>query len=307
MADQPKSDSAVVRELMSDLYGVQEVPLGTLKEATEKPIAMVVPKGMNLVSVKSMIAEYLPQPERRAGTATLLDQQSFIAWTNRFKAMNSAIFVNNRQDAPSLTSIIDYHPEGPENENARWSQHRGHYAFPLSKQWKTWTAVSGKYIGQRAFAEFLEDNCLDVLPPPGDDEANGKFKTLAQALGGSWGGPADLMGAARDFKVNEGVEVVNAQNSTTGELTVHFKVTQTGEKGGSVSLPNLYLLGIPVFEGEVAFRIPVRLRWRRQEGAMVFALIMHRPDIYFDDALNESVKAVAEGTGLPIFVGKAES
>lgn len=303
-----KCDSAVVRDVMAQFFKPAEVVIGSLAQLQTEPVAMAVPAGMSLVSLKKLAEEYLTRPERRSGTAKLLSQQSFIDWTNRFKAPNSAIFVNNRQAAPSLTAIIDYHPESPDNDDARWAGHRGHYAFPLSKQWQTWAAIDGKTLSQVDLGNFLEDHILDVLPAPGDDEADGKFRRLAQALGGRWGTPGELLNAARHFEINEKSELISAPNVTTGEITLSYKTSQTDPKtGGAVSLSNLYLLAIPVFEGEVAFRMPIRIRHRKVGTGVTFTIIRHRPDVYFDEALNEAVKTVAEGTQLPVFVGAPEN
>src|SRR3546814_747731 len=82
------------------------------------------------------------QPLRRSGTAVLTALESFVAHVNRFKDEDSIIFASDDRAAPSLTAVIDYHRQGHQGD-PRFGQHRGHFAFPLSDEWKAWTKSGG--------------------------------------------------------------------------------------------------------------------------------------------------------------------
>ncbi|WP_246152685.1 DUF2303 family protein [Sphingomonas montanisoli] len=94
------------------------------------------------------------QPRDRRGVATLLTLDSLIDHANRFKDGESVVFADNDRAKPSITVVLDYHPGGEAVKVApRFGAHRGHYAFPLSDEWKAWLEQDGKPMKMAAFAD----------------------------------------------------------------------------------------------------------------------------------------------------------
>lgn len=270
--------------------------------------AAIVPNGMTLHSLKNLRDQWLPKPERRNGTAELGDLASFIAHANRFKSTASAVFAQRNEEKPGLLSVLDYHPEGGASTETDWCHHRGRYAFPLSEQWKAWAQADGAWLGQKAFAEFVEERILDVLPPPKDgrDDASALALDLVTTLGGEFAGPSRLLEVSRGLRVTETAEVANVTNLASGEVEVVFRTTHTGAAGQKLSVPNLFLVGVPVFDGDAAYKLPIRLRYRRVDGHIVWQVARYRPDIVFFDAFDRATARVREETGLPVFIGTPE-
>ena len=299
---QTTGEARAIIDTMRELYEPQVISL------PEGVSVLAVPKGYEVRSIKPLMDEYLDRPERRKGTAKLDDLPSFIAHANRFKATNSAVFARRDENSPSLTSVIDYHPEGEENADARFGQHRGHYAFPLSEPWRAWADKDGDAMTQRDFAAFIEDRIMDVLPPPKDGRAEAGALTLdlLDMLGGEIAGPTRLLEVARGLRMTETAEVANAQNLASGEVEIVYRTTHQNAQGQPLKVPNLFVVGMPVFDGDAAYKMPVKLYYRRQEGRIVWSFRRYRPDLVFFDAFDRAVAKVKADTGLPVFVGAPE-
>jgi hypothetical protein len=74
------------------------------------PIA-AIPKGYKLKSLKAYFEDYRTKPERRTGTITVKDWESFIAFLDRYCNDSTTV---GFQDGKKVTVIFDYYPPGPE-------------------------------------------------------------------------------------------------------------------------------------------------------------------------------------------------
>ena len=106
--------------------------------------------------------------------------------------------------------------------------------------------------------------------------------------------------------LSETSEVANAQNLATGEVELVFRTTHTGANGQPLKVPNLFVVGMPVFDGDAAYRLPIKLQYRRNEGKIVWTIKRYRPDLVFFDAFDRATAKVAEETKLPVFIGTPE-
>lgn len=305
--DALKPEAQAVADLVKDLHGTEVTELPNGKEF------LILPKGMEAKSLKPLMDEYLVRPERRSGQATLLSLDSLIAWVNRHKGRSTALFADPDQVNPRLLAVIDYSDEGPEEPGsedvkARFSRHRGVYAFPLSKPWKIWAAADGRGMSQVDFAAFLEDNIGDVIVPPADGRAEGDAKLLDTlgSFGGRAVGPSRLLELAKGLEIHEGARVKNQANLGSGEMQLVYETEHRDAAGQPINVPNAFILQIPVFEMGAAYRIPVRLRYRLRDGKITWAVHRYRPELYFDDAFAEATKKAQAETEVPLFLGRPE-
>lgn len=272
----------------------------------EREIVAVPPCGANgqwtLESAKDLLDDYLERPERRKGTAKLGDLQSFIAHANRFKDTGSALFADPTPTRPSLTSVLDYH-QGAGGQ-PRFGKHRGVYEFPLSDEWKIWTGRASKPMAQAEFGEFLENYVTDVLDPAG---AGPTAKDLAATIGCHFASPSKLLELSRGFSVNVGTKVRNAQNLSTGEISVQYQVEHADDAGALLKVPGAFLVGLPVFKAGAPYQLAVRLRYALRDGSVAWRFELHRADRVFDHAFNEACTKATADTDLPLFVGAPES
>lgn len=287
---------------------------------------VALPDGFSLHSLKPVVDEYLPAPPRRKGTAQLSTLDAFVEHANRFKDPDSVIFSDRGKidgsRAPSLTAVLDYHRAGPNRDqdeidptaagSARFGAHRGVYYAPFSREWLAWAQAEAEPRGmnQADFAEFLEDRGVDLIDPPaltGDlSDADRTLRDLAGRLNLTFGGVAAIMELSRGLRVFAEEKVANVTNLATGEGEIRFEIEHRDEAGKPLKIPGLFLIAIPVFDRGAVYRVPVRLRYRKVGGAVVWRVIRHRPEAVFDHAVDEIAATAAERTGLPVYSGQPE-
>lgn len=251
----------------------------------------------------SMFDDYRTYPTRRRGTAALTDLDSFVAHVNRFKDDDSAIFARDDRANPALTAVLDYHLAGSTSQ-ARFGQHRSSFAFPLSDEWKAWVAGDKKPMAMIEFAAFLEDRIIDVLDATADLPED--MQKFVAATGGNIASPSKLMEIAVSLKVHEKSNVGETVNLSSGEGEISFVSTHTDASGKPLRVPNLFLIGVPVFKGDSAYRVAARLRYRKRDGSLAFWYELWRKDAVFDHAFGEALDKVRAETALPVLLGSPE-
>lgn len=292
------SDAEAVIEAVERLANVQV--LGVTSEHGTIPV-MAVPKGMTLQSVKPLIDEFLSKPERAKGTARLTTLESFIEHVDRYRSEESVVFVSDRAGEASLLAVYDY---SSTTEDADWGEHRAAYDFPMSDEWHAWNHSSPR--GQEAFAQFLEDRIDDVLDPAALREGESNGVRFAAILDMKLATPSALIALAQGLSLSVDHKVSQRVNLTSGETQVRFQEQHKDEAGAPVNVPGGFVVAIPVFRGGALYELPVRLRYRVQEGKIRWTVQLHRSDRAYEHALREAVQKVAHSTGLATLYGQPE-
>lgn len=263
------------------------------------------PHGLVRVDVKPLLDPFRTAPERRSGTSRHDDIDSFCAHVNRQKDAASTLWLQQDQDSAGITAVYDYHE--PAEGWPRFGQHRAHYPFPFSREWEAWTGIDGKPMDQVTFAEFLEDRIGDVMAAPqATVEADAPLVEVGRQLGLAFGGPDKLMTLSRGLSVNITGKTVNASTLQSGEMQVAFVEEHKDDAGQRLSLPGLFVIGIPVFHLGVRYRMAVRLRYRVGGGRVSWAFHLYNVDVVRDDAITEAADKVKAETSLPLFLGTPE-
>lgn len=245
-------------------------------------------------------------PRVRKGTAELETLDSLIDHVNRFKDASSALFAQASATAPVITSVLNYHPDGPDGTPARFGDHRSLYRFPVSEEWAAWTGSDGNPMSMSDFAEFVENRLVDVVQIIEDDELPEDVRAFAKTMSAGIASPAKLLEMSRGLQVNEASVVKQVTNLSTGEAQVVFQSEHADQNGQPLNLPSLFVLAIPVFKLGALYRIAARLRYRKQSGGLVFWYDLWRPDRSFDHAFREACQRTQAETNLPLFYGKPE-
>lgn len=276
---------------------------------------VALPSGRKLESLKHLLDQFRDRPALRAGETTLTDLDSFIAWTTRHQDADSMVFAEDDMTAPKLVSVIDHDLAGFEKaeERARFGRHRGSYAFPLSREWKTWLKASTTPMGAAEFAAFFEERIGDVMPPPYEIDGQGtetftaqdpEIRKLALTLGKKFATVPEIVRLTRGIEINVDARATTKIDRDTGEHTVEFAEIN-GEGTDRLKPPNAFLIAIPVLANSMPTLIAVHLRYRANGGKVTWQVAMHQPERVFEHVFAGALDEVEEKTGLKPLRGLA--
>lgn len=244
----------------------------------EGGVAVVVPEGCRLEQLKP----HDPPLLRIQQHVTMHDAESFVAYIKRFKGETTRIFAEpgflSTDNRARMAAIIDYH-------EAKDAKHKGHsatYTPRYSEQWKRWHAVCQKPLTQTEFAELIEEARADIQEP----------------------NAANLMDIVRTFKANKKVDYDSVVYQPDSGVVLNYS-EKVEQKGASGILPEKMALGIPVYFRDVAYKVPVFIRFRVGNGGVTFQLKLDRADIIEDEAFNTLVSSVSDRAEVEAYLGRA--
>lgn len=276
-----------------------------VKDAELAADILLVPVGMKAESVAKYIDEYRERPKRRSGIERADRLQAFIDLTNRFKSQSSVIFakgeITDRSMAASLTAILNYHPANGVNEDADNGDHKVSYTFPISKEFNFWLGNNVEPMDQQTFALMLEERVDEMCVA--DDEDRLIFNNLRP----KFGDPLEILELSKNLVIYSDESVQQGGNLATGEREIKFSAVHSAKdkSGKPVTVPDFFMLRIPVFAGETPVKIPARLRYRRKGEGLVWFYDLYRVDQVFETAFDAALAVVKSQTGLSLFMGQA--
>lgn len=303
LAIAPSSDNDALIRALAEKTPVHVADVGESADGVDRRV-LIVKDGFSVFDMKPFVDEYLERPERRKGTATFTSLQSFVHHALRFQDDDSAIFCDDNPKTPSLTSVLDYNRKGAEGET-RFGQHRGVYRFPLSDEWKAWTAKNGQPMSQTDFARFIEDRLVDIADP-GGVSPEGSAWDWANRVGAKFASPSRILELSRGLQIHVKSQVRNEGRLESGEAQIMFASSHEDLNGRPLDIPSALLLAIPVFKLGPLYPVPVRLRYR-VDGAITWHYELARVDAVFENAIDGACSEASSGTGLPLFRGAPEA
>jgi len=245
------------------------IKLSEIKDALP---GIVVPEGYNFENLET----FLPVPTRKRGDTELNDAASFIAVVNDQKGEATRLY--STINPPTFQAVFNDIASGP-----GWRDHTANYNAPLSPEWKTWNASSGKQMGQADFSQFIETNLPDIADPDG----------------------AAVLEVTRTLQAKKKVNFSSSLRLSDGSVQFTYdEDVQGSTHKGMVKIPEVFVLAIPVFENGVLWRVDANLRYRIQDGgrlAIWYELL--RPHKVVEAAVKELRELIAKETGLTILVG----
>ena len=223
------------------------------------------------------LEQYADKPARIRESITLCEIDSFIDYYQRFADDNSIIKANlgDRQ----FTAVLDYHSPG----KPAWQSHTCALKCKTSIEWDTWARTDGHKFSQTEFAEFIETNSIDIVDP-----AASVMLEIAMTLQ-----------ANKKVKFSSGVRLDNGQT----QLGFHEIIEGSAGKKGDLKIPDKFKLALRVFQGGEKYSVECHLRYRINDGALLFFYQIIRPERMLEDAFGMVKKQVATGCpGATVFV-----
>lgn len=277
-----------------------KAPEEMLGVPSEIPVALYRGENPAVATVADLFERYRRHPQAKTGQAEVQTFEAFVNLVNRHKTDDSVIFADAEWRKPSFTAIIDYHQDAS-GGLAGNGRHRVHYAFPLSEEWKKWIEGDGQPMKQDAFAWFLEDRVAELSSPEDHEKVTyeAQFATTIAT-------PAQLVELSRGLQVRVDAKIKATHTLQTGEGQISWEETHNGSDGKPLKVPGLFMLNIaPFFMGEKV-RIPVRLRYRPQNGSVIWFYQIYRPDLHITEHVRGTLADARAKTELPTFEGRPE-
>jgi uncharacterized protein YfdQ (DUF2303 family) len=206
------------------------------------------------------------------------DVESFAHYVNRFAIVGegdsakTTIFAH--ADDHKMKAIIDYHSLTKPDR----CQHTITYDVPYSDQWRRWHSIDGRAIGQASFAEFLEENSLDIVDP-----ASAVFLDIVSNLQ-----------SKKSVHFESGVRLQDGAQ----QLVYSENVETKGR--GTISIPSRFSIGVPIYQAGEAYKVEALLRYRIEDGKVMFTVKLHRRTFLERTAFEDVCKKAHELTKLQV-------
>lgn len=215
-------------------------------------------------------------PVRKRGSVTVFDAASL----NKILADNAivgatTIYVNPDADKPAIVAVLN----GNGVTGPGFGDFRASISFRPTPQWEKWTRIDGKLLPQVEFAEFCEENLVDIASP--DSATIMEIVTYLQAT------------QSTEFK--SGVRLDNGQIQFTNLENVEAKVGS-----GQVAVPSILKLALAPIFGVEPFEIPARFRYRIIDRKLVMGIKLQR----VEDVMGTTIKDIEKELVLPEGVAK---
>jgi uncharacterized protein YfdQ (DUF2303 family) len=242
------------------------------------PPWVVVPNECHLEDLSHL----MEAPLRKKAVVAFEDVSSFVRYVNANKGPTTVIFASGKS---KLEAILDYHTAGPTGPGA-WCQHRAILDLKVSPEWQLWASRAASWMGQKDFAELIEDRQIDFYNPPG----------------------AQMLEIALTISGKTQVSFESGFRLDNGDTNLAFKETTGAKAGqrGELPIPGELTLLIPIYAGGEVPQVTARLRYRIDSGAVFFKVILNRPDRVLDAAFKTTVDAVAKQTSITPYNGRLQ-
>lgn len=244
-------------------------------------VRMVVPIGYTVVDLTEARDKREQFDWRKRGTAQLLDLPSFVTYCkDQTKADQGYIYANT--DERSFTAVFnDYR----DTDLPGWRDHRAHFAAQFTPEFQRWVNHNGnsKAKPQTEFAEFIEDNFADLVPP------------FAQ----------QLLDVATTIQAKTDINFSSAKRLQDGQVQLAYTEMIDARAGadGALTIPREFELGLRIFKNGDGYKLKARLKYRLAGGVVKFWYELDRPERAIEDAFSGYIEKVRAESGYSVLIG----
>ena len=215
--------------------------------------------------------------------------ESFIDYVNLFKTGISRIFgtVDKTGKGAKFFAVLDYHHPKPDGETqADRIAHKAFYPAPFSEEWDIWTKASGRAMSQIEFADFIDDNIVDVIEPAG----------------------ATLLEMALNFQIKRDAKFSSRIVRQSGSQTLSYVDNSEATGGapgieGTIKVPEKIKLLLPIFHGGNAFEVAAKINYRPDNSSLKISYTLYRPNKVVEAAVKDIIADIETGTTIKPLVG----
>lgn len=236
------------------------------------------PNGIETVDLTG--EKYRDAPRRKVGQVVVDNVESFAVYYAKHADEGTEVYAN--LDRGTVTAVLDAHQQ----DTPRWADHRLVLKMTPTKPWQRWIEKDRHPLPQVAFAEFLEDNLVDIDPDPVPAATMLQVATTFQtATKGSFSSKTNLSNGTRQLMFEE-------ETSAT-----------SGSGKQNIPVPEKFAIRVAPFADTDRYRIEARLRYRIEGSALKLLFVLDRPEDALRDAVKDVVEQVKTATGATILIG----
>jgi uncharacterized protein YfdQ (DUF2303 family) len=228
-------------------------------------------------------------PRRKRAHPEFFDPESFIRYFNAHAVkQESIIFGDATMEGGSFNAVIDYHTDCADHSAANWRSHRATLTLRATPEWKRWIGNDRKLLPQNSFAEFIEENLIDIVKPDA----------------------AAVLDVVQDIQGKKSCNFRSSQRLSDGQIKVVYdeQIEVTGpnptRKSGEMKVPQELIIRLSPFVGSPAVDIKLRLRIRIDgSNGIQFQYIVSKPHSVVEDAFTVIREQIAKGTKVHPMLG----
>jgi uncharacterized protein YfdQ (DUF2303 family) len=239
---------------------------------------------------------YALHPRHIAAQRVVGDAESFVRYVTKH-VIDGHTEVYADVPSSSVVAVIDSHDQG----EGGWQKHTARLELRKTKSWEAWTGIDGKLLEQVQFAEFIEQQALDVRSPES----------------------ALLVEIAQSFQAKTSVDFEGGERLDSGQVRLEYKETVTAKAGqkGHIDIPTELELLLRPYIGGPVYVVYARFRYRLRGSALGLGVVLTRPQEILDAAFADIVTEIRDGKrtskddvetvvhegvpeGVPIFSGR---
>ncbi|WP_046508008.1 DUF2303 family protein [Streptomyces odonnellii] len=190
-------------------------------------------------------------PPRKTGTTTVRDVDSFLAYFDKHGDFDSEVYADVERH--TITAVLDAH----QSDAPRWSEHRLHLSLRPTAAWRAWMGIDDRLMPQGDFAEFIEDNLVDLVEPDS----------------------ATMLELAESFQATTSAEFQSSQRLDSGQRRFSYVEDVQAKAGhrGDITIPGTLTLALRPFEGSEPYRVIARFKYRLSKEGLRLGIKIERP------------------------------
>lgn len=218
-------------------------------------------------------------PPRRAETVALSTLECFTEYVGRRNVPEkTCVFVSDRQ----IKAVFDYCAG---DDQAAWQTDVAIFPMFYSTEWDSWRENNRKYMPQRKFLEFLEDNLASIVEPSGTE-----FYAMAE-----------------QFRAAKSVEYMSGYRTSNGETRLVYNETLRGAQR-ELAIPESITLQVPIIQGAeeaTTYNVRARIKFNIDSDTHKLGLCYElvRPDIPERNTVKDIVSHL-KGLGIVAYAGE---
>lgn len=244
---------------------------------------LLIPAGFTHKNLTTEIEKARLFPNRKAGTITLSDIESFNTYVTE-QAAEGCSYIYADPESRTLTAVLNDHDNDSGMElQPGWRDFRAVYTAELSREFSSWLANDRKPKDQEEFATFLEDNIADVVEPSGET----------------------LLAIALTLQAKTEVNFNSSRRLDNGQVQITYTENIDARAGvGSIEIPREFAIGCRLFKNGDGYKVRARLKYRLGGGKVKFWYELDRAQNIIEDAFKAYI-AKARETAVTVLIGKA--